>query len=586
MKLPFGITYQFNAAPRFQFFYDRYFMSAELPGSNPNDRGANREQAKRFDWSLNNTITWDKTFAEKHHFILTLAQEAEERRYWSDRIEARNILPSDALGFHNTQNGSKENSSYKTSDSHETADGMLARLFYSYDERYMLTTSIRRDGYSAFGSSNPYAYFPSVALAWTFSNEQFFQKFKNVMSTGKLRVSYGSNGNRSLSNPYVALANLYEGGGAYMGYITSSGDLQLMRYLMADRMANPTLQWEKTQAWNFALDFGFLNDRITGTLDVYKMSTKDMIMSQPLQNFTGFSNITTNLGQVDNNGFELSLNTVNIQQKNFQWNTTLNFSYNKNKIRHLFYEYEDVLDASGNVIGQKESDYTASSWFIGKPINEIWNYKVIGIWQKDEWEEAAKYKQVPGDPKVWNNPANDVYNEDGSLKTVVYNDDDKQFLGTTTPPINWSLRNEFTLWKDLTVSINIYSRMGHKGLSTNYLNNDDDGGRMSYAAACKEAKEYWTIYNPTNKYARIEAQGPDGAKSPGMLYDRSFIRLENISVGYTLPKQLTKKWDIERVKVFGTVRNVATWAKDWEYGDPETGGLGTRIYSFGVNLTF
>lgn len=586
VKLPFGITYQFNVAPRFQFFYDRYFMSSELPGSNPNDRGANREQAKRFDWSLSNIITWDKTFADKHHFILTLAQEAEERQYWSDRIEARNILPSDALGFHNTQNGSKENSSYTTSDSHETADGMLARLFYSYDDRYMLTTSIRRDGYSAFGSSNPYAYFPSAAVAWTFSNEKFFRKFRNVMSTGKLRVSYGSNGNRSLSNPYVALANLYEGGGAYMGYITSSGDLQLMRYLMADRMANPTLQWEKTHAWNFALDFGFLNDRITGTLDVYKMSTKDMIMSQPLQNFTGFANITTNLGQVDNNGFELSLNTVNIRQKNFEWNTTFNFSYNKNRIKHLFYEYENVLDASGNVIGQKESDYTANGWFIGKPINEIWDYKVIGIWQKDEWEEAAKYGQVPGDPKVWNNPANDVYNEDGSLKTAVYNDDDKQFLGTTTPPVNWSLRNDFTLWKDLTLSINIYSRMGHKGLSTNYLNNDDDGGRMSYAAACKEAKEYWTIDNPTNKYARIEAQGPDGAKSPGMLYNRSFIRLENISVGYTLPRQLTQKWGIERVKVSGTVRNVATWAKDWEYGDPETGGLGTRLYSLGINLTF
>lgn len=586
VKLPFGITYQFNVAPRFQFFYDRYFMSSELPGSNPNDRGANREQAKRFDWSLSNIITWDKTFADKHHFILTLAQEAEERQYWSDRIEARNILPSDALGFHNTQNGSKENSSYTTSDSHETADGMLARLFYSYDDRYMLTTSIRRDGYSAFGSSNPYAYFPSAAVAWTFSNEKFFRKFRNVMSTGKLRVSYGSNGNRSLSNPYVALANLYEGGGAYMGYITSSGDLQLMRYLMADRMANPTLQWEKTHAWNFALDFGFLNDRITGTLDVYKMSTKDMIMSQPLQNFTGFANITTNLGQVDNNGFELSLNTVNIRQKNFEWNTTFNFSYNKNRIKHLFYEYENVLDASGNVIGQKESDYTANGWFIGKPINEIWDYKVIGIWQKDEWEEAAKYGQVPGDPKVWNNPANDVYNEDGSLKTAVYNDDDKQFLGTTTPPVNWSLRNDFTLWKDLTLSINIYSRMGHKGLSTNYLNNDDDGGRMSYAAACKEAKEYWTIDNPTNKYARIEAQGPDGAKSPGMLYNRFFIRLENISVGYTLPRQLTQKWGIERVKVSGTVRNVATWAKDWEYGDPETGGLGTRLYSLGINLTF
>ena len=585
VKLPFNITYQFNYAPRYQFFYDRYFMSAELPDSNPNDRGANREQSKRFDWSLNNTITWDQTFAEKHHVILTLAQEAEERRYWSDRIEARNILPSDALGFHNTQNGSKENSSYSTTDSHETADGLLARLFYSYDDRYMITGSFRRDGYSAFGSSNPYAYFPSVAVAWTFSNEAFFQKFTNVMSTGKLRLSYGSNGNRSLADPYTALANLYEGGGGYMGYINSSGELELMRYLMANRMANPTLQWEKTKSWNVGLDFGFLNDRIMGSLDVYKMNTTDMIMSQPLQAFTGFSNITTNLGQVDNTGFELSLNTVNIQNKNFEWTSNLSFSYNKNKITHLFYEYEDVLDANGNVIGQKESDYTANGWFIGKPINEIWDYEVIGIWQKDEWEEAAKYGQVPGDPKVWNNPANDVYNEDGSVQTIVYNDDDKRFQGTTTPPVNWSFRNDFTLWKNLTISINMYSRMGHKSLSTNYLNYDDDGGRMSYAKANMKAKEYWTLDNPTNDYGRIEAQGPDGASKPGKLYNRSFIRLENISIGYTLPKQLTQRWNIERVKISGTVRNVATWAADWEYGDPETGGLGTRLYSLGIALT-
>lgn len=346
VKLPFGITYQFNVAPRYQFFYERYFMSADLPGSNPNNRGADREHAKRFDWSLNNTITWDKIFDKKHHFIVTLAQEAEERQRWSDRIEARNIQPSDALGFHNTQNGSKESSSYSTTDSHETADGLLGRLFYSYDDRYMLTTSIRRDGYSAFGSTNPYAWFPSVAVAWTFSNEKFFQKIKNVMSSGKLRASYGSNGNRSLADPYTALANLSAGSGDYMGYLTSTGEVELMRYLMASRMANPTLQWEKTKSWNFALDFGFLNDRITGTMEFYTMNTNDMIMSQPLPVFTGFNNITTNLGQVNNTGFEFSLNTVNIKQKNFEWNTTFNFSYNKNKIKHLFYEYENVLDAN------------------------------------------------------------------------------------------------------------------------------------------------------------------------------------------------------------------------------------------------
>ena len=302
VKLPFGITYQFNVAPRYQFFYERYFMSADLPGSNPNNRGADREHAKRFDWSLNNTITWDKIFDKKHHFIVTLAQEAEERQRWSDRIEARNIQPSDVLGFHNTQNGSKESSSYSTTDSHETADGLLGRLFYSYDDRYMLTTSIRRDGYSAFGSTNPYAWFPSAAVAWTFSNEKFFQKFKNVMRSGKLRASYGSNGNRSLADPYTALANLSAGSGDYMGYLTSTGEIELMRYLMASRMANPTLQWEKTKSWNFALDFGFLNDRITGTMEFYTMNTNDMIMSQPLPVFTGFNDITTNLGQVNNTG--------------------------------------------------------------------------------------------------------------------------------------------------------------------------------------------------------------------------------------------------------------------------------------------
>ena len=587
VKLPFNITYQFNIAPRFQFFYDRYFTSAERPNSNPNDRGTNREQAKRFNWSLNNTITWDQTFANRHHVILTFVQEAEERQYWSDRIEARNILPSDALGFHNTQNGDKSVSSFRTDDNHQTADALMARAFYSYDDRYMVTGTIRRDGYSAFGANNPYAWFPSGGIAWSFTNEDFFQKYTHIMNSGKLRVSYGKNGNRSLENPYEALANLYPGGGKMQGYITSSGDLYLMRYLMAQRMKNPNLQWEKTQSWNFALDFGFLNDRITGTLEYYQMSTKDMIMRQPLSNFTGFENITTNLGQVNNSGFEVALNTLNIDKKNFQWSSSFSLSYNKNRIKHLFGDRQDIVDANGTVVGSREADYVAAGWFIDKPISAIWDYKVTGIWQKDEVEEAKKYGQVPGDPKVWNNPANDQYDADGNLVKVIYNNDDKVFQGQTAAPVTWALRNDFTLWKDLTLSVNIYSRMGHKSLESMYLNNDDDGGGMTYRLVNKNAKEYWTVDNPTNKYARIEAQGPEGAKGARRLYNRSFIRLENISVGYTLPRAWTEKIQIDRVKVYGSVRNAAVWAKDWEgYGDPETGNFASRIWTLGLNLTF
>lgn len=583
VTLPYNITYSFNASPRYQYFYDRYFVSSEHPDRLMKDSQVNREQSKRFDWSLNNTITWDYTFNKKHHVTLTLVQEAEERQFWKDRIEARNIQPSDALGFHNTQNGTNADSSFSSDDTHQTADALLARLFYSFDDRYMLTTSVRRDGYSAFGSSNPYATFPSVGVAWSFTNEKFFKW--EPMSSGKLRVSWGKNGNRSLSDPYVSLANLGTGTGKTQAYIDASGNLVQIKYLTISRMANPTLQWEKTNSWNLGLDFGFLNDRIYGTFEYYSMATKDMIMKRRLPGFTGFGEITTNLGEVQNKGFEISVNSLNMKTDKFEWRTTFGLSYNKNEIKHLYYDYEDVLDANGNVIGRKEMDDESNGWFIGKSIGEIWDYKVTGIWQVDEADEAARHGQKPGDPKVANiYTDDDVVNPDGSV-TPVYNNKDKVFLGKTAPPLHWSLRNDFTLWKDFSFSFNIYAYMGHKSLSGNYLN-QDNGGSMIENGLNTFKKKYWTPENPTNKYGRLDAQGPSSVRSPGRLYDRSFIRLENISFGYTLPKNLTSRFDIEKVKVYGSVRNVAVWKKDWEYGDPETGNFGTRVFSLGLNLTF
>lgn len=315
LTLPFGITYSFNAAPRLQYFYDRYYRSSEHPDwqAETEDR-VNREQSKRFDWSLNNTITWDYTFAKKHHTILTLVQEAEERQSWADRIQARNILPSEALGFHGTANGDKNLSEFRSTDNRETACGYLARLFYSYDDKYMGTFSFRRDGYSAFGTTNPYANFLSGALAWTFTNEDFW-KWGDILESGKLRVSFGQNGNRSLANSYIALANLALGMYS-QGYINSTtGTLLDMKYLFVDRLPNTGLQWEKTTSWNVGLDLSFLRGRINASLEYYIMPTTDMIMNQSLPDFTGFASITTNLGRVENRGFEISLNTRNIETK-------------------------------------------------------------------------------------------------------------------------------------------------------------------------------------------------------------------------------------------------------------------------------
>ncbi|SFE47594.1 SusC/RagA family TonB-linked outer membrane protein [Thermophagus xiamenensis] len=582
VKLPFNITYSFNASPRFQWFYDRYFESSEHPDWAGTNGLVNREQAKRFDWSLNNTINWDYTFDKKHHVNLTLVQEAEERQYWQDRIEARDIKPSDALGFHETYYGNKDKSSFNSHDSRETADGMLARLFYSFDDRYMITTSVRRDGYSAFGTSNPRATFYSTAFGWTFTKEKFFNW--SPMSFGKFRISWGENGNRSLADPYLALANLGAGMGKTQGYVDANGNYVQYRYMSVDRLANPNLRWEKTASWNVGLDFGFLENRVTGTVDYYVMSTKDMIMNQSLPGFSGFGSITTNLGEVENKGFELSINSLNIKNDVLEWQTTLGFSVNKNKIKHLYYVYEDVLDEEGNVIGKKEVDDVNNGWFIGEPISAIWYYRVTGIWQTDEVEEAAKYGQRPGDPKVANNyTIDDKINDDGST-TPVYNDKDREILGQTAPPIHWSLRNDFTFYKNLDFSFNIYSYWGHKSLNGEYLNRLNNQSQIDNNFNAY-LRKYWTPDNPTNEYGRLNAQGPAGLDSPLKLYDRSFIRLENISLGYTLSENFVSKYGIKKLKIYGSIRNVAVWAKDWEYWDPETSGVAPRIFTIGLNLT-
>jgi len=565
LTLPLGITYQFNIAPRYQWFYDRYFMSSELPNSTPAERGVNRNTSKNFDWNLNNTLTWDQTF-DKHHFTVTLVQEAEEKRYWYDEIHARNITPSDALGFHYVSGADKEQSSFYTNDTHSQAAAYLGRLFYGYNDRYMFTGTVRRDGYSAFGSNNPWATFWSVGGSWVFSEESFIKQ--PWLDYGKLRVSYGTNGNRSLKDTYLALSNLSNGG--VMGYYNSDGSAAVIQALEISRLGNPNLEWEKTTAYNVGLDFSVLDSRFTGSVEWYYKKTHDMIMNQRLPNFTGFSSITTNLGEVTNSGFELTLNSRNMEIKNFTWNTSFGFSYNKNRINHLYYEYDE---------NGKEINDTSNKWYIGKPVGEIWDFEVDGIWQLNEAAEAAKVNQKPGDPKVVNHYTADD-KEDG---TPVYNDKDKVYQGTTAPPIYWNLRNDFTFLKDFTFSFSMYSYMGHKSQAGYYLNGDNSGSMFTQTSNTYK-KEYWTPENPTNDYARLNAVGPSGATGVQKVYNRNFVRLDNITLGYTLPVKFTRKYQIEKIRLTAGVNNVCTF-DSWDYGDPETGGYSNRQFQFGINVT-
>lgn len=317
----------------------------------------------------------------------------------------------------------------------------------------------------------------------------------------------------------------------------------------------------------------------------YYKKTDDMIMEMNLPGFSGFGSIWTNIGQVDNTGIEISLSTRNIVTRDFQWTTTAGFSYNKNRIKHLKGTMEDILDDDGNIIGQREASETASKLYINKPIGEIWDYQFDGIWSVAEAAEAARHGQRPGDPKVRNNyTKDDIVNADGTV-TPVYNDKDKVYLGTTNPPIYWNLGNEFKFKNNLTFAFSFYSYMGHKSTETTYMNGLN-GGSLYTKGFNMFKQEYWTPDNQTNEYGRFESQGPAGVSTPGKLHDRSFVRLDNISIGYTLPEAWTRKAAISKCRFTASVRNVCTIGGDWEYGDPETGGLATRTYNFGLQLSF
>jgi len=560
VKLPLGITYQLNFSPRFLWYRYYNHQSSLHPTWALQGGLAQRKQSQEYSWQIDNLLKWQKTFND-HYFDVTLLANAEKFQFWSDSIGNQGFAPSDQLGFHNI--GTGINAIVKSNDEYSTGDALMGRLFYSFKNRYLLTLSARRDGYSAFGQKHPRATFPSVAVGWVFTDESFH--LPNWLSYGKLRFSYGINGNRDIGR-YVALSQLTSGN--YLHANPTSGAVIPVTTLEVASMSNPDLRWEKTESYNAGLDFSFLDRKIGGSIDLYNMSSSDLLVLRSLPRLVGYNSVITNLGEVQNRGFELSLNADILNRDNFSWRTFFNLSYNKNKILSLYGDMVDIKDGSGNVTGQKEADDITNKWFIGHAIDEIWDIKVLGVYQANEAADAARYGVKPGDFKL-----QDV-NDDGK-----YTDADRQFLGNATPKFRGSWRNEFTLFNDIDISFMMYSYWGHKGtfneaksLGNGYLD------RTNYYTL-----PYWTAENPLNDYARLSSS--EGGATYNVYRSRSFLRLDNISIAYRLPQRLLDRARIQQMRVFVNSRNVGFLASQHLFWDPEYAGPTPRIFTFGINLT-
>jgi TonB-linked SusC/RagA family outer membrane protein len=564
VALPLGFSYEFAFTNRFE--WNSFFNHQSSDSPEWGNAVAFREHTEIQEWQMDNILRWDKTVGD-HSFNATFLAYAENYESFFDHAENSLFSPNDDLGYHNlglgsapVLSGDPDGRTPFIGDQKSTGDALMGRLNYGYKSKYLLTLSMRRDGYSAFGRDNRRATFPSAAVGWVISEESFFNS--DVLDFVKLRLSWGENGNREIGR-YSALSQLEAGKNLI---VNSSGSVQPVSTLSNTTMANNTLRWERTEAWNIGLDFNILAGRIDGSIDAYKMNTNDLLVSRALPPIMGFGSVLTNLGEIENKGFELSLQTRNLANNLFVWTSNFNFSLNRNKVISLYGD----LDADGN-----ELDDVTNRWFIGHALDEIWGQKVLGIWQSDQAEEADLYGVFPGDFRILDKNNDRVF-------TI----EDNEFLGFSKPRFRWTFVNNFQIRKNIDFSFEIYSYWGQSRAFNNAKNRSGFIDRTNSLQT-----PYWTPENPSTEWARLFSS--QGSSSFNVYRKASFIRLQNVTLSYTFPQALTEKIALQNLRIYGNIRNAAVYAPDWEVYDPEaaevdgvTGQVPTpRYFTIGLNAS-
>ncbi|WP_276365517.1 TonB-dependent receptor [Chryseolinea sp. H1M3-3] len=557
VQLPWGIEYKISYQPRLQSRKDyNFWPSTTVIGGGTHSKGyGTREDFSQYAWILDNLLHWNKDLGA-HNFDVTLLYSGEKNRSWSSLMTNETFLPNENLGYNGLQFGAKP--SLANNDQQITGDAVMGRLNYTLLDKYLLTVSVRRDGYSAFGKKNPRAVFPAAAIAWKLSDENFFSV--DWISQLKMRLSWGVNGNREIG-AYSALAQInsnlyYNGTNVQMGVYNNS-------------LANYDLVWEKTESVNFGVDLGLFEDRIEVSAEYYDMTTTDLLMNRQLPVLTGFTNITTNLGELGNRGFELSVNTVNYHTPAFAWKSNFVFSFNRNKIKKLFGDYETVI-IEGKEVTREVPDYT-NEWFPGQALDRVWNYDVQGIWQENEATDAAVYLMQPGDFKAVDVDNNGVYE---AIQ-------DKQFIGYRQPRFRLGLRNEFTFLKNFSASVFIRADLGHVGAFDQALNPSSE----TFDKRNKMALPYWTSTNQNNEWARLNTNITSFGGGLMIYKERSFVRIQDVSLSYHLPAKITSNAHLNNVRIYGAIRNLYSFDK-WPGWDPESGDMPMpRTYSLGVSFS-
>ena len=548
-----GIQYKMQFGPDLRYYRRGNFLDSSSISRAGGNNTASRNDARNFAWTLDNMLLYNKSFGE-HTVGLTLLQSASKVNVESSSMSEENVTIPSFL-WNNMGAIDITDAQYKASMGTDLRENSLssymARVNYSFMDRYLLTASARWDGASVLAEGNKWDFFPSMALGWRMEQEEFLKNV-NWIDQLKLRAGVGVTGNAAVS-PYGTLGVISS---YWMPFSTGNSQIFVTNepYYTSgsNAMPNKNLGWEKTTQWNFGLDFSFLKGRIGGTIDVYFSKTKDLLLAMSVPSLSGYPSMMANIGQTKNKGIEVTLNTIPVLTKDFMWQSNLNFAWQKDEIVEL---------ANG-----KEDDI-ANAWFIGESIAVFYGYDNDGLWQESDAAEMAKFNE------------NGHKFTAGNVKPVDQNGDykidadDRVILGNVNPRLTAGWTNTFS-WKGLELTLELQGRF-------KYMYNV--GGEGQLGMYQQREISYWT---PTNTGA--DWQKPIYNQSGGDPYssllgfkDASFIKIRNLSLGYNFDRALCKSIGINGAKVYVQGRNLGMLCSSVDFMDLDTGAT---YYNRGVTV--
>ena len=569
-----------------------------------NDKvNATVQRMQRLTWLNENVLTY-QTRVKKHHAINSLfGVTFQNSDYESYSFKTTNI-PNESLGMAGMNEGiPSTTTSLKSSWSMMS---YLARINYDYKSKYYATASFRADGSSKFSKKNRFGYFPSGSLAWTFTQEEFMKKMSKVLSNGKLRLSWGLTGNNRVGeyDYYDMLAMLKAKQGTYISNGSNSSTVYPFENNLNSigiapiSILNEDLKWETTEQWNVGLDLDFFNERLGITVDWYLKTTRDLLLDAVLPQSTGFFSAMKNIGKIRNSGWELTLNTVNIQTKNFKWSSNFNIAFNKNKVLELAENQTALLTSA-----YFDQNYNAQPTYISKvgyPMGMMYGYIYEGTYKYDDFYNSGGTYTLRPDVPAYTGETNtqpgmpkykDV-NGDGKIDSS-----DRTFIGRGQPIHTGGFTNDFS-YKGFDLSIFFQWSYGNDILNANRLFFENVNGKKDLNQFASYA-DRWTPENPESDIPAATKSSSNQVVSSRVIEDGSFLRLKTVTLGYNIPTKYTKRWKIANARVYVAGQNLWTLTGYSGY-DPEvsirnsaiTPGLDYSAYprayavNFGVSLGF